>query len=109
MMLETARYLSTLPLNGVKIHGLYVVPGTPLAEMYLKGEYLCLGQDEYARIVVDFLELLPPDMVIHRLTGDPPGRELLAPSWALEKAFTLHRIQEELRQRDTWQGKKYPG
>jgi len=107
MMLQAARFLGKFPVDGVKIHLLYVVRGTPLAEMVRQGEYRCLERDVYADLVVDFLELLPPDMVIQRLTSDPPGAQLVAPLWAREKSTTLHHIQQRLEERGTWQGKKY--
>ncbi len=107
MMLETARVLSRLPVQGIKIHLLYVIEGTYLAELYKKGELVCLKREEYSELVVDFLELLPPDMVIQRLTGDPAGSELVAPSWAKEKTNNLNHIRETLERRDSWQGRKY--
>jgi len=107
MMLETARYLSHLPVQGVKIHLLYVVKGTALAEFHRKKDFRCLDRDEYANLVVDILELLPPDMVIQRLTGDPAPSELVAPAWAGEKQINLRSIQETLQRRNTWQGKHF--
>jgi radical SAM protein (TIGR01212 family) len=105
MMLQTARFLSNLPIQGVKIHLLYVAKETPLAEFYEKGQIRCLEREEYVNLVVDFLELLPPHIVIQRLTGEPAKSELVAPSWAKEKHTTLRLIQETLERRDTWQGK----
>jgi len=107
MMIETARYLSRLPIQGVKIHLLYVVKGTPLAEVYNKRGFECLGREEYVNLVVDALELLPADMVIQRLTGDPIPSELVAPAWAREKQTNLRSIQDTLERRDTWQGKHF--
>jgi len=107
MMLETSRALSRLPIQGVKIHLLYVIEGTYLAELFNKGEIRCLEREEYSDLVVDFLELLPPDMVIQRLTGDPAKAELIAPSWAKEKMKNLHHIRETLERRDTWQGRLF--
>jgi len=107
MMIETARYLSRLPIQGVKIHLLYVVKGTPLAEVYNKRGFECLGREEYVNLVVDALELLPADMVIQRLTGDPILSELVAPAWAGEKQTNLKLIQDTLRRRDTWQGRHF--
>lgn len=107
MMLGTARFLSGLPISGVKIHLLYVVKDTPLATLYEKGEFDCLGRDEYVETVVDFIELLPPTFVIQRLTGDPVRSELVAPFWALDKSGILKLIKKRLEERDTWQGKKY--
>ena len=107
MMLQTAQFLADLPIHGVKIHLLYVVKGTPLAELYRKNEIRCLGQKEYVELVVDVLELLPSNMVIQRLTGDPGRSELLAPSWARDKSKNLKLIQETLERRNTWQGQRY--
>ncbi|UCF57406.1 MAG: TIGR01212 family radical SAM protein [Deltaproteobacteria bacterium] len=107
MMLQTALFLAELPIDGVKIHLLYIVKGTPLAVLYEKGEYSCLERDEYVELVVDVLELLPPDMVIQRLTGDPIGVELVAPLWAKHKSENLKRIRERLEEKDTWQGRLY--
>ena len=107
MMLETARYLSLLPVSGVKIHLLYVVKGTRLADLYGRGSYNCLSREDYINLVIDFIEILPPDMVIQRLTGDPPPSELLAPDWAREKAVNIALVKTRLEERDTWQGKKH--
>jgi uncharacterized protein len=107
MMLETARFLASLPVQGIKIHSLYVIRGTPLARLYEAGAFRCLERDEYANLVVDFLELLPPEMVIQRLTGDPGKSDLLAPDWAVCKMKNLQCIQDTLERRETWQGRLY--
>jgi radical SAM protein (TIGR01212 family) len=107
MMLETARALSCMPIQGVKIHLLYVIKGTYLAELFNKGQIQCLEREEYSNLVVDFLELLPPDMVIQRLTGDPAKSELIAPSWAEEKMKNLNHIRKILDRRNTWQGRLF--
>ena len=107
MMLQTARYLSNLPVQGIKIHLMYVVKGTPLADLYRKREFRCLWQEEYTDLVVNFLELLPRHMVIQRLTGDPLKSELVAPIWAKEKTANLKNIREMFERRNTWQGRLY--
>ncbi|MBW2095379.1 MAG: TIGR01212 family radical SAM protein [Deltaproteobacteria bacterium] len=107
MMLETARFLACLPVQGVKIHLLYVTRGTFLAKQYERGAFQCLEREEYVDMVVDFLELLPPQMVVQRLTGDPGRADLLAPAWAREKTKNLNLIRKKLEERDTQQGKKY--
>jgi len=107
MMLQTARFLAALPIQGIKIHLLYVSEGTPLAELYHQGEIRCLDRGEYVELVADFLELLQPDTVIHRLTGDPVGSELVAPSWARDKTSVLKCIHGALERRGTWQGRLY--
>lgn len=106
-MLETAKRIAALCLDGVKIHLLYVTKDTELENMYRRGEYVCLEQREYAELVCDFLELLPPGMVIQRLTGDPHPRELVAPEWALEKKENVDLINRILVARDSRQGEKF--
>jgi len=106
-MLETARALGKLDIQGVKIHLLYAIEGTALAKLYLRGGYRCLSREEYVDIVCEFLALLPPQVVIHRLTGDPHPEELLAPEWAREKQKNLQAIRDTLERRDIWQGKHY--
>lgn len=107
MMLETARFLSALPIEGVKIHHLYVVRKTALAEIYESGKFSCLEQSDYVGLLVDFLELLRDDIVVHRLAGDPRPEELLTPLWSLNKSQTIGLIHEEFERRNTWQGKTF--
>ena len=106
-MAATAAYLSRLPLQGVKIHLLYVIQGSKLARLHQEGAYTCLTEAEYVRLVVDFVELLPPNFVIHRLTGDPHRHELLAPDWCLDKPRVLGRIREEFARRGSRQGSRW--
>lgn len=107
MMLQTARALAALKLDGIKIHLLNVIKNTPLAEMWKRGQVPLPDMATYARWVADILELLPPEMVIHRLTGDSPAPLLLAPAWSLRKWEVLMAIEGELKRRETWQGKKH--
>jgi radical SAM protein (TIGR01212 family) len=104
-MLATADALAALPLNAVKIHNLHVVKNTPLEDMFRTGQVRMLDFAEYVGLVCDFLERLPPKMVIHRLNGDAPPDYLVAPLWCLEKSALLAAIDAELLQRDSWQGK----
>lgn len=103
-MAATARYLGNLPLQGVKIHLLYVVQGSGLERLYRARSYRPLKEDEYVNRVADFLELLPRHLVIHRLTGDPHRQELVAPTWCLDKSRVLKGIKEELARRGSGQG-----
>jgi radical SAM protein (TIGR01212 family) len=107
MALDTARHLASLPLKGVKIHALYIVKGTPLSVMYEKGQFRCMTREEYVEWVVDFLEIIPSHVVVQRLTGDPLHAELLSPEWVKEKGKNLSLIRQRLKERDTWQGRKY--
>jgi hypothetical protein len=107
MMMETARHLTVLAVEGVKIHALYVAEGTALAEIYERGGYRCLEQEEYVDVVLDFLERLPPTMVVQRLTGDPVPDELVAPLWMREKSRTLNLMRKRFEERDSFQGKRF--
>lgn len=104
-MLETAKAVADMEIDGIKMHLLYVVKGTKLDKLYSTGKYKCLEQREYVDLVCDFLELIPKDMVIQRLTGDPHPEELVAPMWSLKKMETLALIRDALEKRDSWQGK----
>jgi len=106
-MLATAEAVAAMGIDGIKIHLLYVIKGTGMEKLYLEGRYRCLGQEEYVNLVCDFLELLPPDMVIQRLTGDPHPAELVALEWSMRKNETLSLIKKILTDRDSWQGKKF--
>ena len=103
----TARYLGGVPLHGVKIHLLYVIRGSGLERLYREGRYRPLEEDEYVGQVADFLEMLPPHLVIHRLTGDPHPEELVAPVWCRDKSRVLRGIREELARRGSRQGKAW--
>ncbi len=105
MMRRTAEVVRSLGIDGVKLHLLYVVRGTPMEQLYLRGEYRCLEREEYADLACDVLERLPWSVVVQRLTGDPHADELVAPQWALEKTRNRAAIEERLVQRDTWQGR----
>ncbi len=98
-ILETANALRDMKIDGIKIHGLYILERTPIAALYRQGAYNCLSQQEYIELVVDFLSLLPPDIIIHRLTGDPDRSLLVAPLWTLQKQETLNRIYRALKRR----------
>uniref|UniRef100_A0A831XL42 TIGR01212 family radical SAM protein n=1 Tax=Geobacter metallireducens TaxID=28232 RepID=A0A831XL42_GEOME len=103
-MLFTAGILNDLGVEGVKIHQLHVMKGTPLEEMHRRGEVRCLERDAYVGLVCDFLERLDPSIVIHRLVGDAPADHLVAPLWSLRKGEVLDAVDAELARRGTRQG-----
>jgi radical SAM protein (TIGR01212 family) len=105
-MLATAEELARSPVQAAKIHNLHVVKGTPLEDMYHAGQATLFERDEYVSLVCDFLERLPADMVIHRLSGDAPPAYLVAPLWCLDKPALLTAIDAEMLRRDSWQGKR---
>ena len=107
MMLETVKYLNNLDIQGIKIHMLHILKNTKLAEVYKRENFHVLTKDEYIDIVVSQLELLKPDIVIHRITGDPKVEDLIEPTWLIKKFVVLNDIDKELKRRDTYQGKLY--
>jgi hypothetical protein len=106
-MLATAREVARLRLEAVKIHNLYAVKDTPLADQVDRGEVTLMGRDEYVRTLIDFLELLPPEMVVERVSGDAPPDFFIGPTWCLDKPGVLNALNEEMLRRDSWQGKSY--
>jgi radical SAM protein (TIGR01212 family) len=106
-ILATAREMARLKVDGIKLHLLHILEGTRMGEMFKAGEIEMLSMDEYVKLVVDFIELLPPETIIQRLTGDGPRDMLLAPAWSLNKWEVLNAIDDELERRKSWQGKKY--
>jgi radical SAM protein (TIGR01212 family) len=106
-MLAGVAELNRLGVAGVKLHLLHVMKGTALAEMYGRGEVQVLDRDDYARLVCDFLELLDPRILIHRLTGDGGHDNLVAPLWSLKKFEILNLIDAELERRGTRQGSRF--
>lgn len=106
MMINTAKFLNDLDIDGIKIHMLHVIKNTPLADIYLARPFPILTKDEYIDIVVSQLEVLKPEIVIHRLTGDPKKEDLIAPDWVLKKFVVLNDIDKEMKRRDTYQGSK---
>lgn len=92
---------------GIKLHLLYIQRGTDLYEYYLKYPFPILSREEYISLVVDAIELLPKEMVIHRLTGDGKKDLLYQPRWSLDKLRVLSGIDRELKIRDSCQGLKY--
>ena len=106
-VLLTAMTLAALPIHGIKIHSLLALEGTVLGEMYKKGEVKMITKDQYISMVCDVLEIMPPQMVIQRLTADGYRDIFLAPDWARNKLDVLNSINNKLEKRDSYQGKRY--
>ncbi len=106
MMLESVRQVAALRPDQVKIHLLHVLRNTALATLYEEGRYTPLEKEEYVELVVDALELLPPETVIARVTGDGMGEELLAPDWSRKKVSVINDIDKLLFERGSYQGYK---
>lgn len=104
-MLETVKYLNKLKIDGIKIHMLNIVKDTPLASLYKKEKFHILTKEEYIDIVIKQLELLNPEIVIHRITSDPDPKNLIEPTWLIKKFCLLNDIDKEMTKRNTYQGK----
>lgn len=103
-MIKTARYLSNLDIQGVKIHMLFVLKGTLLEKLYYEKGFHVLSKDEYVDIVCDQLEVLRDSIVINRITGDPDRNLVIEPKWLLKKFCVLNDIDKEMARRDSYQG-----
>lgn len=106
MMLDTVRYLNKLDIQGIKIHMLFILKDTPILNLYNTTHFHVLSKEEYIDIVINQLELLRPEIVIHRITGDPIKELLVEPSWLLKKFSVLDDIDKEMVSRDSYQGKR---
>lgn len=109
MMLETVRRISQLDLHSIKIHLLHIIRGTAIAAQLEAGEFEPMSYDNYINIVCDQLELLSPEVVIQRITGDGDRKTLVAPLWSLDKKRVMNGIDKELLRRNSFQGAKFTG
>jgi len=103
--LDTVRWAASLPVQGVKLHNLYVPQGTALEQEWKHGGYAPMEQEEYVELAARALTLLPSSVVMHRITADPAPGELAAPDWAADKGITVMHIDRLLAYNDWWQGK----
>ncbi len=106
MMIETAKYLNSLDIQGVKIHMLSILKNTKLNIIYEKERFPILSREKYIEITCKQLEYLRPEIVIHRLTGDPKLEDLVEPNWLIKKVTILNDIDKYMANHDTYQGKK---
>lgn len=106
-MLASVSHVAALPIQGVKLQLLHVLRGTKLGALYEQEPFPLLSMEDYICLTADALALLPPDVVIHRLTGDGPRRLLLAPLWSTDKKRVLNGIRRELKERGLRQGIYY--
>ena len=104
-ILETIRYLNAMDIQGIKLQLLHVLRGTDLASDYEAGLFQTYEREEYLDLVIDCLEHLRPDIVIHRVTGDGPKDLLIAPLWASRKREVLNLLHHRMKERGSFQGK----
>lgn len=106
-VIETARILAALPVDGIKIHLLHVLKDSELAQKYERGDLQLLSRAQYASLVVDVIEHLPETMLIQRITAEAEDERLVAPLWCRNKQQVINAIHEEFENRKSYQGKKY--
>jgi radical SAM protein (TIGR01212 family) len=106
-MMATARELGRLGVDAVKIHNLYCVKNTPLADQVASGEVRLMERADYVRTLVDFIELLPPTMIVDRISGDAPPDYFVGPPWCLDKPVVRNAVIQEFARRDTRQGAQW--
>lgn len=106
-IIETARVVAALNIDGIKIHLLHILKDSELAQSYLAGKCTVLSRAEYASLVVDVIEQLPEDMVIQRITAEAERERLLAPLWCLDKQRVIKEIHKEFERRKSYQGKNF--
>ena len=106
-MLATAREVARLGIDAVKLHNLYAVKNTPLADDVAGGKVHLMGRDEYVSVLVDFLELLPPTCIVERISGDAPTDFFVGPAWCLDKPAVRQAVNHEFERRNAWQGKQW--
>ena len=107
--LKTAIFAQNCGTWGIKLHLMYVVKNTPLEKLYLNGDLKINTKEEYVEKVVNVLENISSEIVVHRLTGDGDRETLVAPLWSIKKIDVLNSIHKELKRRNTYQGKLYYG
>lgn len=107
MMCRSAQTVGALGVHSVKLHLLHLLKGTPMAEEYQNGAFELMTLPEYVSVVCDQLELLPPETVIQRITGDGDKDQLIGPLWSLKKFVVMNEIDKEQRRRNSFQGKRF--
>jgi len=107
MMMQTADEVARLGFDSIKLHNLYAVDGTPMADDVRAGRVTMMQQDAYVQTVVDFLQRIAPTTIVERISGDAPPKYLIAPQWCLKKSILKRQIEDEFLRRGTRQGTDY--
>ena len=107
MIYDTVRYLAKMKINGIKLQLLHVLEDTDLAEEYRQGKFEVLTMDKYIDILENCVRMLPPETVIHRLTGDGAKKDLIAPLWSADKKNVLNTINKRFKEHNVIQGSLY--
>lgn len=106
MMIETVKFLNKLDIQGIKIHSLFVLKNTILGNIYLTKPFKILSQEEYIEVVTEQLAHLNENIVIHRLSGDAPAKDLIEPKWSLKKLVVMNEVDKLMKAKNYTQGIK---
>ena len=104
-MLNTIKHINKLDIQGIKFHMLCILKNTKLEEDYKNNQFHILSKEEYIDIVIKQLELLRPEIVIHRICADPDPNDLIEPKWVIKKFIVMNDLDKEMKKRNTYQGK----
>lgn len=107
MMMETVRFLGRQNIDGIKLQLLHILSGTELAAVYDKSPFPVMSLETYLDLIIDCIALLPPSVVIHRISGDGPKRLLIAPLWSANKRLVLNSLTRRFKERGVSQGDLY--
>jgi uncharacterized protein len=107
-MLATAHEAVRLGAHALKLHNLYAVRNTVLADQVARGEVQLIDRASYLQTLVDILEAIPPEIIVERISGDAPPSYFVGPDWCLDKPAIRQALDDEFARRDTWQGKRHP-
>jgi hypothetical protein len=105
MMRYTMRETAALSIHGINIHHYYLLKEDPMVEQFERGELPLLGREHYVNLVCDFIETLPPEVVLHRIVGEADRDRIVAPQWTIDRKETLSLISGEMEKRGSYQGK----
>ncbi len=105
MMVNSAKVVSNMEIDAIKIHMLHLLTDSKLGQQYLKKPFDILSKDQYVDTVASQLEVIPKHIIIQRLTGDAQADKLIVPKWTLQKFVVMNDIQKELVLRNSYQGK----
>ncbi len=106
-MLNTVRFLNELPINGIKIHETCIIKNTKMAELYETCHFKLPTLEEYTDIVVSELEILNPNVIVHRLSADAALEDLIEPKWTVRKMVVMNEIDKLMREKNIYQGDKF--
>ena len=106
-MLNTIHHLNKFDIQGIKIHSLFILKGTPLEELYYKEKFKVLSLEEYVKITSKQISILNDNIIIHRINGDAPRDLLIEPTWSIKKLIVMNEIDKFLRVNNLYQGKYY--